>query len=546
MKQKVSLAAANLPTNPGIYLMYNAKKELLYIGKAKNLKKRAASYFQNKSNLDLKTQILVKQIFSIETIITENEKEAFILEKQLIKKYKPHYNIDLKDDKSFPYVKITIQDFFPKIEVLRNKIKDGSIYFGPLPGIGSSKHLKKILQELFLLRDCKQKIDQNKKQKKCINLDIGRCLGPCIYKDVKPAYDANIQELILLLTGKNKTLIQKLKYQMKHYSENLEFEKAGIVKNKITKIQNTTEKQMVSLRENINLQVWAAVENDHLFYVIVQNIHKGNLISQQGFYLKKSKAQNIKDFYLKSFLNSFSEVTFMPDQIICDKNLFRIIKNILPTLALTKKVKPLCPYKGKKKELLAMAQRNALLNLKRISAQFMPEKLDTNAILKSIQNKLLLSEFPKRIIGFDISHLSGENIVGTSVYFEDGKPNKSKYRKFNIRSVQDASNDPEAIYETVLRRLNRVIKDKEIVPNLLLIDGGRAQLNYAKRAVLELGFNNLDVIALAKKNEELYYADKKAPLALAKNDPGLKLLQRIRNEVHRFTIGFQRQKRKLK
>ena len=523
------------PNNPGIYKMYNTKDELLYIGKAKNLKRRILSYLTPKSNLDLKTQFLIQQVKRLEFIITNTEKEALILENQLIKDFKPKYNILLKDDKTYPLIKIT-KEFFPRIEIVREVIDDGAEYFGPLPLSGGTKKLTNLMQSLFKLRNCQQEIDPKKSQKKCILFDINKCLGPCINKIIKPEYDKLIKDLKLLLTGKSKELLRKLNKEMIEFSQKLKFEKAAEIREKIKIIENIIEKQRVNLLDNKNINIWARVEDDKFNYILVQNIFEGKLINQNGFYLEKDYGLN--DFFIDTFLSYYSKNNHkLPEKIILEANLLEPLKNLTSLLKdPLNKVKFIFPKTGKNKQILDLAQKNADLALERIS-KYRNNIFDIS-ILESLKNLCNLKNIPYNIMAFDVSHLSGENIVGTSVFFKNGIKEKSLYRKYIIRTVKKhKSNDPLSIFEIVLRRIKE-IKDQNYY--LILVDGGKPQLNYATRAINHLNAKNIDIISLAKEEELVYSNNKRTPLRLNKNDKVLLLLQKIRDEVHRFSVTFQR------
>jgi len=516
---------------------------ILYIGKAKNLKKRVASYFSNKATQDIKTSLLSSQIFDIDIMVTHTEKEALILESQLIKKFQPKYNICLKDDKSYPYIKVTITDPFPRTLVVRQKINDGSLYFGPYPSIGSSRKLQRMIYDLFPLRDCKQKIDLVSMQPKCINLDIGKCIGPCIIKTTKPRYDILIKQLILLLSGKNLELIKTLKKEMSLYASKKEFEKAAASRDKLIKIKKLTEQQTVQLETSKNYQVWATSENDTIYYALIQTYTLGKLLHQKGLYLHKIKGIDPNSFLQQSFLEIAKES--IPNEIISNDQFINALKPLIAFKQFSR-IKVSTPKKGVKMDLLKRAQLNANWALTKLLKQKRKEKDGkTNSLLDSVKELLTLPKIPYVIMGFDISHLQGTDIVGSSVYFKNAKPLKSQYRQFNIKTVKGKSNDPKSIAESVSRRLNHCINNKETPPDLLLIDGGITQLNATIKVLKTLGItHNTEVISLAKKNEEIYSPHFRKPLQLNKTHPVLKLFQHIRDESHRFALKHQKTRRK--
>ena len=515
--------------------MINAAGLVIYIGKAKNLKNRISSYFVSLHKKDLKTQVMVKQVTSIDTIATHSEIEALILESQLIKTFKPRFNIMLKDDKSYPYIKVTVNDLFPKIQIVRQKYADNAAYFGPYPSIGSSRYLQKMLYDCFPIRECKQAISLTKKEPKCLLLDIGRCIGPCVKKEIKPQYDQCVHQLLQLLTGKDKTLMKQLKQEMNHLSETLKYEEAAKIRDKIDKINRLFIKQSIDLKANYNAYVWGLSKTKEFTYVVRQEIVKGKLLYQTGKFQENTEGYSSTDFFIQCILDTCNnpkspKLMWVPDSI----------KPHLDHLVDTYTFES--PQKGIKKDVLDGAKKNAFIALNRLIQQQSENTQSLNSCI-TLQKSLDLTHLPKRIMGFDISHLQGSNIVASSVYFKEGKPYKNGYKKFSIKTVSKKSNDPKSMYEVVLRRLSQCQYKQELLPNLLLIDGGRAQLNYALKAIADCNLlEKIEVISLAKREEEVYTLYKKKPILLLKNNEALRLLQYIRDESHRFAVTFQRKK----
>ena len=527
----------HLPTCSGIYKMVNQNDHVIYIGKAKNLKNRVKSYFAKQLN-SIKTTLMVKQISRIEIIETRTEKEAFILENQLIKSLKPKYNILLKDDKTFPYIKVTVQEPFPRILVTRYKQQDGANYYGPFPSMGSSRSLKKTLYELFPLRDCKQTISLHFKEPKCLLLDIDKCIGPCIKKDIKPLYDDLVTQLDLLLTGRNSKLISLLKKNMKLLAQRHDFEQAAAIRDRISLIEQLAESQRVSLANSYTFSLWAFVESDTYYYIMIQELMDGKLISQHGFYDDKSLISH-QDFIEKTFLAYTNDYISILNPIICQDNVAKILNPLLKIVNLSRAI---TPKRGLKKELLDNITQNANHALQRLLIQ-PKKKRDTN-VLTTLKHTLQLHNTPNLIYGFDVSHLQGTNIVASAVAFKHGLPFKKAYRKFLIKSPIPTSNDPKSIQEVVYRRLQHCLDNKEPLPDLLLIDGGKAQLNFAFSSLHKLGLDShIDIISIAKKHEDIYRLNQPSPLRLSHANPIIHLLQHIRDESHRFAVSFQRKKR---
>jgi excinuclease ABC subunit C len=531
---------STLSDHPGIYKMMDHSKKVIYVGKAKNLKKRVQSYF-SKTHTDLKTELLVSLIDHIETIVTNTENEALILERELIRTYKPRFNILLKDDKSYPYVKVT-NDIFPRVVITREKKADGSHYFGPFPTIGSSKYLEKTLLKVFPLRSCKQHISLTKNEPKCILLDIGKCIGPCIKKSIKDEYNDLVQELLLFLKGKDNDLIKSLKAKMKDHSDILEYERAGQIRDRLEKLIVLTEKQLVSLDNNLDYALVAVQHTSEIIYVLVQDIINGKLLYQQGFFHKNRSEEANNHFIELSLLNWLTNNTKKKRILICNEETNAILDQTSQKLGLNIKIES--PKIGDKKTLLEGAEKNARLALSRLNLN---SDLKVGVSLEDVRETLELTQLPERIFGFDISHLSGNDIVASSVCFKDGKPFKKEYRKFHIKTVSGKSNDPKSMKEVVKRRLERILKENLPLPNLILIDGGKPQLNFAMEAIRECGLEDqLDCISLAKRLEEVYHPLQDRPKRLLHENPVLQLLQKVRDESHRFAVTFQRQKRQKK
>ncbi len=532
-----------LPDSPGIYKMLDDRGVVIYVGKAKSLKKRVRSYFQGVDRHDIKTRHLVGNISAIETIVVRSESDALILEAQLIKEYKPRYNINLKDDKAYPYIKVTNEPF-PRVLIVRERQSDGASYFGPYPSIGSTRYLQRMIHDIFPLRDCAQSIDLVRRQPKCIKLDIQKCIGPCVFKTIKSDYDGLINQLKRLLSGKNKQLVAELTNQMHEAATQRHFERAAELRDQLKRIGQLGERQSVVIAENGVHQIWAAVEENGFLYVVIQTLIDGKLLYQNGYYLENPTEFN-RRYFVEQCVATLVAETDPLDGIFCDDWMAGVIQDLIMLDGIAAPT-PHVPRRGQKVVLLDMARQNGRLAIRRLIrdrsiGSIRPKKED---LLGAVQLRLSLRKRPIRIIGVDISHLQGTNIVGSAVYFKDGTPYKAGYRKFSIKSVSGDSNDPASIYEVVSRRLQRCFTDHEPLPDLLLIDGGKGQLNAAYRALVELGLSEeIELVSLAKQHEELFRIQDPASLVLSRDDIVLKLFQWIRDESHRFALTFQRKKR---
>ena len=531
----------SLPTEPGIYKMLDGVGNVIYVGKSKNIRKRVKSYFSNSKRHDFKTSVMVSHIVKVECVVVNSESEALLLENQFIKSYRPKYNILLKDDKSFPYIKITINETFPRLLVVRERINDDALYFGPYSSMGSTKYLLRMFHDIFPIRDCKQTIDLINQQPKCIKLDIGKCIGPCVIKTVKLEYDLLIEQLILLLTGKNKKILQMLNDRMFQLSDQHKYEQAAVYRDRIKKISELVQHSLVNFDPQFNAQIWALYQKENQYYFLIQIIKTGQLISQKGFYLLNDDLQDVDDFIFQSCLSLYDEMVDLPDTILCNQSFktYSIVNSFLADKKL------LFPKKGIKREVVDAAEKNAKVSFARVVYDHSNQrKSDYQDLKQAFEDRLGFSIAPERCFGFDISHLQGSDIVASCVCFDQFKPNKSFYRRFKIRSVQEKSNDPESMYEVVFRRLSMCLNNKEKMPQLLLIDGGIAQLNFAMKAVHELNLSScLTVFSIAKKFE-LIYTDSGKIYSLKRQDPLLKFFQRVRDESHRFAVSYQRVRRK--
>ncbi len=523
--------------------MLDIAGEVLYVGKAKNLKKRVSSYFMTRQDRDIKTIVLVSKIASIQTIITRTESEALILERQLIQSLQPRYNIQLKDDKNYPYIKIT-EEPFPKIMIVRYKQRDRARYFGPYPSIGSTKYLQRLLYDLFPLRDCKQDISLDKPEPKCLKLDLQKCLGPCVLKHIKPDYDDVVGQLSRFLEGKQKELLTDLKSAMTAYSNSYKFEKAAVIRDRIKKLEQLFERQLVQLGPTDTLYVWAHAENDTFYYALVQTYIEGKLLYQNGFYLEK-QSLSPSEFFDQALIHFFdpkNPAFFWPKKMICSEPFYAKLSDLNLETDDHKKIHILSPQKGDYRQVLESALKNAHLSLSRLESQTLKKQDPMDAVLL-LQKELQLSTLPRRILGIDISHFQASHIVGSVVYFKDGIPYKDGYRRFKIKTVSETSHDPLSIFEVVFRRLKPMVENKEVWPDLILIDGGKGQLRFAVEAAAQHGIFDLPFISLAKKEELIYFPNQQKPLQLSHQHLGLRLLQYVRNEAHRFALTFQRSQR---
>ena len=532
----------NIPASPGIYLMKDKAKNIIYIGKAKNLKKRIPQYFN--LNQSLKTKYLVKKINSIDFIATKTEAEALLLENQLIKKHQPKYNIDLKDDKDYPYFCISKSEKYPRITIERRittkKLNPKNAYFGPY---SSSIHdFARFLSNSFKIRQCNY--DMAKRKQACIYRDIDRCLAPCINKNKNGFYEEYknaVDNAILFLEGNTQELTDRLNHRMREYSTQLKYEKALDLKNKINAINAFFQNQcVIDIDFKKDADYIAFLEDHNTAEAEILFVRKGILIGKKNISFKL-KEDSTDDFY-SSFIRQFyfstdniaPDIIFLNTKIKKEQN--KIIENELK-LVFGKNMKVRNPRTSVQKQLMSLAQKNVALNSEITNYRSQRNEKSLN----ELKNMLSLDKIPRIIHAFDISTIQGSFNVGASVCFVDATPSKKDYRKFNIKTIK-TQNDCAMMEEIVYRRYYSALEKKEKLPDLIIIDGGKAQLNSAKKQLKKLALN-IPVIALAKKHEEIYTDPKNNPFLFDKNSPGMRLVIQMRNEVHRFVVSFHRKKR---
>jgi len=540
----------HLPSNPGVYLFKDKKGTILYVGKAGNIKHRVGSYFQRPTEKDVKTLTMLEKVADIDTIVTDTEKEAYILENNLIKEHHPRYNIKLRDDKNYPCLRLSVEEEFPILSIVRRIKKDHSLYFGPYPSARSLKETLKLIRRLFPIRTC---LDTkfSHRLRPCINYEMERCAGPCCGKIDPTQYREIVHQVRMFLEGKNKDLLERLKKRMEEESEQLHFEKAAKIRDQIRHIEEVIEKQKIVSRDFLDQDVVGFHRQDHTINIHPLFVRGGKLLGGKGFTFPSSGLPD--EEVLSSFLHQYyREGKFIPDQILIPKTIPEQtpVEHRLTELK-GKKVRVLVPVKGDKKYLLQMACENAEKFL--LADREIEE--DREKLLEALKERLHLKKLPRRIEAFDISNLQGGYAVGSMVSFEDGEPAKERYRHFKIKTIEGAD-DYGMMYEVLLRRYEKAIQEDDL-PDLVLLDGGRGQLNVAQEVFKELKIKEVDLISLAKERtievphsslprkseEKIFHPQYKEPLVLGRHSSILHLLDRIRDEAHRFAITYHKKVR---
>ena len=541
IKNKVKI----IPKDPGVYFFKNNKKDIIYIGKAKNIRNRVRSYFQNNKYQSPKNISMIKRINDIEWIVVRNEVEALLTEANLIKKHQPFYNVNLKDDKSFPFIRITNEPY-PRVFITREIIKDGSKYFGPYTDVIYLRRTLKAIRRIFPVRSCDYFIDQKvineKKINLCLDYHIKKCEGPCEGLVSSQQYNEMIGNIVSFLHGKTKKSEEYIQNQMKLASEQLRYEDAGIFRDQLNAIQEFMDKQTKINADFDDRDIIGFSKENDFGIVVIVRIRNGRIASREKLSLNNLDSDN--GAVIKTVITQFYfDTDYIPPEI-CVQYAPNSIKELTVWLKdkKGKKVKVFVPQKGEKAKQVRLAYQNAKLLLGEWILNKKKRKDLIPKMIKQLQDDLQLKAAPRKIECFDISHLGGTNTVASMVSFVDGKAKKSNYRKYNITSVVGID-DFASIREVVFRRYKRVKEEDGSFPDLVVVDGGKGQLSMAVSALRELGLDYIPTISLAKKLEEVFVPGQSSAQTIHKQSPGLILLRRIRDEAHRFAIDFQRKKR---
>jgi excinuclease ABC subunit C len=535
----------NIPNKPGIYQFKNDKGKVIYVGKAVNLRNRVRSYFVGATH-SAKTTALVNKTHDVELIITDNEVEALVLENNLIKDLKPRYNVNLKDDKSYPFIKVSNEPY-PRIYPTRRLIRDGSKYFGPYTSVHSMKTSLRMINQLFKIRSCKLDITQSsiekKKFKVCLDYHIKKCDGPCEGLISEKVYGEMVGEVVKVLKGKTDDLIDDLNLKMKGLVENLEFEKAAELRDRLEQLKIISSKQKVVSDDFQDRDIISIAYQGKDSACSVFNVRNGKLVGKKQLRLSIEEGEEPDTIYsaaVKFYYNDFADI---PKEIVIEVAPadMDILSEWL-SLKTHKKVKLIVPQKGNLKSLIRMCSENALLQLKEIQIQKMKNEGQISYSISALQRDLSLPKLPIRIECFDISNLQGTDTVASLVVFENGKPKRSQYRKYIIKGVS-GPDDFLSMQEVIERRYTKVVQGEAQLPDLIMVDGGKGQLSSAIEVLNELKINNYNIIGLAKRLEEVFLPGQSEPASISKTSSGLKLLQRIRNEAHRFAVTFHRERR---
>ncbi len=558
VSEKIQAVLDTLPTRPGCYLMKDQFGKVIYVGKAINLRSRVRSYFHNSAQDSPKTEKLVRKIADIDWIVVDSELEALILEMNLIKKHRPHYNVRLKDDKRYPYIKVHWADPFPKVTVTRRMLQDGSRYFGPYTSVWAVHQTLDVLRRIFPYLTCDRTIT-GEDERACLYYDIKLCVAPCIGAADQATYRQMIEDLCQFLLGRTEPIVSRLHMEMEQAAEKLNFERAAAFRDQINAIENVVERQKVISSDYIDSDVIAMARSNGEACVQVFFIRGGKLIGREYFLLEGTEAtpdQGVMAEFIKQF---YDQTPTVPEQVLLPHEVeeAQIIRQWLKQRSSSDKFEILIPKEGQQRDLIQLAAENAAETLAALQAQWQADRHRQEQALAELQEALSLPEPPNRIECYDISNTQGTAAVGSMVVFTQGVPKKPYYRHFNIRSVS-GPDDFASMEEVLTRRFNRWQAAQEgaqtpgkkpdqafgLLPDLLLVDGGKGQLSRAVAVLEHFGLTDrIPVAGLAKQNEELFIPGHPSSILLPRQSQGLFLVQRIRDEAHRFAITSHRKLR---
>jgi len=547
LEKKIKDLIEKIPKLPGIYIMKDSRSEILYIGKAKVLRNRVRSYFQNSRSLHPRTRIFLSKVDDIKFLTTKTEAEALILESNFIKKHQPKYNVLLKDDKNYPYLRLTTQEKFPRLEVVRSVKKDKATYFGPYTMVKEVRETIRLIYKIFPLRQSKDKLDGSPLRRPCLNHQMGRCLAPCAGLVSSQDYSEVVQDVSLFLNGKNTTLLKNLKTKMDAASRETRYEEAAILRDKIAAVQTVLDKQKIisTSLEDQDVIAYCSEKGQAMAQVLI--IRSGKMLGEKIFQLKSLNEMKEEET-LSSFLKQYyAKESMLPAEILLPHPIgdIDLIENWLSEKK-GKRLRLEVPVKGKKRDLIRMAEENAsfAMRMERDKGE-----LGTRS-LEELQIALGLKHFPEIIEGFDLSNISGSHAVGSMVVFENAFAEKSKYRRYKIGTVKGID-DYAMLREVMTRRYSRLLEESAPLPNLILIDGGKGHLNVGHDVLEALDLmDRVDLACIAKgkfrnnlATDEVYMPNQKIPVLFSENSPSRFLMQRIRDEAHRFALTYHRKLR---
>ena len=537
----VATKLLHLPDGPGVYLWKGRDGTTLYVGKAKRLRSRVRSYFANDQLESPKTRHLVGLIADLETIVVPSEAHALILEANLIKEYRPRFNIALRDDKSYPYIKVTVQEPFPRVFVTRRLEDDGASYFGPYTDVGAMRRSLNVVKRIFTVRSCNYDMPAQMPERPCLDYYIKRCKAPCILAQSQQEYRAMIDEVVLFLSGRPDEVVRRVKERMDLASEELDFERAAELRDVLHHLEQMEEPTVVLEVEGGDRDVIGYARDGDDACVTVLRIRGGKLLSREQRFLTNIEGEDDADVLTIFLAGSYVGMQEKARQLLLPFDFpdRELIEQTLPDSRI------LIPQRGPRRNLIALAEQNARHLLEELKLSSMEADERAGDPVYELGRELGLQRLPRSLVCFDISTTQGTDTVGSCVWFENGRPKRSEYRKFKVKTVE-GTDDFASIQEVVRRYFDRRVNDEKPLPDLIVIDGGKGQLSAAHAAIAELDLADRPLISLAKRDEEVFIWGREEPLRLSRRSPGLRLLQQARDEAHRFAVTYNRKRRSMR
>ncbi|HET7622367.1 MAG TPA: excinuclease ABC subunit UvrC [Gemmatimonadaceae bacterium] len=539
--ERVASKISHLPESPGVYLWKDAGGEVLYVGKAKRLRSRVRSYFASDHATSLKTRALVQRVADLETIVVPSEAHALILEANLIKEHRPRFNIALRDDKSYPYIKVTVQEPFPRLIVTRRLENDGARYFGPYTDVGAMRHALRVVKRVFTVRSCDYDMPREMPERACLDYHIGRCKAPCILAQSEASYRQMIDEVVLFLEGRTGELTHRIRERMEEAAARLDFEGAAELRDVLAHLEQMQSPTVVMEVGGSDRDVVGYARDGDEACVTVLRVRSGRLLGREHQFLEnldgEEDAAVLAAYLVRAYLPAEEHARELLAPFEFDDR--ELIEEALPS------TKIWVPQRGPRRQLTDLAEQNArhLLEEQRLSEMVATERAADPVY--ALQRDLGLQTLPRSLVCFDISTAQGTDTVASCIWFENGRPKRGEYRKFRIKTVE-GTDDFASMHEVVTRYFTRRLESEKPLPDLVVIDGGKGQLSSARAALEELGLGALQTISLAKREEEIYFPGRSEPLRLSRRSAGLRLLQRARDEAHRFAITYNRKRRSMR
>jgi len=539
--ESVATKLPHLPEGPGVYLWKGRDGSILYVGKAKRLRSRVRSYFANDQLESVKTSHMVSLIADLETIVVPSEAHALILEANLIKEYRPRFNIALRDDKSYPYIKVTVQEPFPRVWVTRRLEDDGARYFGPYTDVGAMRRALNVVKKIFTVRSCNYDMPAQMPERPCLDYYIKRCKAPCILAQSQQDYRAMIDEVVLFLDGRPDEVMRRVEEKMELASEQLDFERAAELRDVLQHLERMEEPTVVLEVEGGDRDVIGYARDGDDACVTVLRIRSGKLLSREQRFLTNIDGENDTDVMAIFLAGSYVGMQEKARQVLLPFDFpdRELIEQSLPDSRFQ------IPQRGPRRELISLAEQNARHLLEELKLASMEAEERAGDPVYELGRELGLQRLPRSLVCFDISTTQGTDTVGSCVWFENGRPRRNEYRKFKVKTVE-GTDDFASMNEVVQRYFERRINDQKPLPDLIVVDGGKGQLSAAHAALAALNLTDRPLISLAKREEEIFIWGREEPLKLSRRSPGLRLLQQARDEAHRFAITYNRKRRSMR